>query len=60
MKTILPIILAFCLLTACQKAEEPAAFKQAEELLYTAPDSARQLLTALPEVDKLQGEAKAR
>ncbi len=60
MKTILPIILAFCLLTACQRTEEPAAFKQAEGLLYTAPDSARQLLATLPDADKLQGEAKAR
>ena len=60
MRTILHIILAFCLLTACQKAEEPAAFKQAEGQLYTAPDSARQLLTTLPDADKLQGEAKAR
>lgn len=60
MKTILPIILMLCLLTACQKTEEPAAFKTAESLLYTAPDSAKQLLTALPDADKLQGEAKAR
>lgn len=60
MRTILPIILAFCLLAACHQAKEPAAFQQAEGLLYTAPDSARQLLTALPDADKLQGEAKAR
>ncbi|MDO4186737.1 MAG: hypothetical protein Q4D30_09710 [Bacteroidales bacterium] len=60
MRTILPYIIMICLFAASQRAKEPAAFKQAEGLLYTAPDSARQLLTALPDVNKLQGEAKAR
>ena len=60
MKILLYIIFALCCFTACQKAEEPTTFKQAEGLLYTAPDSARQLLTALPDADKLQGEVKAR
>ena len=60
MKDIVYYIFALCCFTACYQAEEPAVFKQAESLLYTAPDSARQLLTALPDADKLQGEAKAR
>ena len=60
MRSILHIIFALCLLAACQRAEEPAAFKQAEALLYTAPDSARELLITLPEAKTLSGSSKAR
>ena len=60
MKRILYILITLCLFTACQKAEEPAVFKQAESLLYSAPDSARKLLITLPEAKSLSGSSKAR
>ena len=60
MKRLIYLFITFCFLAACHQAEEPAAFEQAESLLYTAPDSARLLLTSLTNADKLEGSAKAR
>lgn len=60
MKKILYILVCFCFLIACHPSKEPAVFKQAESLLYTAPDSARKLLTSLPEAKTLSGSSKAR
>lgn len=59
MKNIIYILFAFCCLTACQQRMDTSIIKQAEGLLYTAPDSARQLLVSLPNADKLSGSAKA-
>jgi tetratricopeptide (TPR) repeat protein len=59
MKKVFYIIFMLSFLIACHQAEEPAAFEQAESLLYTAPDSARQLLANMPNAERLEGSAKA-
>ena len=59
-KYIIIFIFTLCCFTACHQTEESAVFKQAESLLYTAPDSARKLLITLPEAKSLSGSSKAR
>ena len=53
------ILLLLCI-TACQK-QCPVASKllQAEALMYTHPDSALQMLEAIPEPEKLTGQEQA-
>lgn len=64
MKRIVWNILWLCLLalplTGCQKGKGTAAtLMEAEALMYTSPDSALQMLEAIPDPEQLTGETQA-
>ena len=52
------VLLVLCI-TACQKSPVASKLLQAEALMYTHPDSALQMLEAIPDPEKLTGQEQA-